>query len=224
SATQMQMATISRWTLAYFGAALTALVLALGFMASGLGYPQAALAAPDTLIVVHLIAVGWLSLLMLGALMQFLPVLVGRELAWSGVAPFGLVAIVVGLSLLLAGFAGIAGWWDVGAELLPLGGLVVVGGFVVAVMPLFATLLRAKSLPLSAGFVAVALMSALVTVLLGDTLAAALAGVVGGEVAVAVVINGVGLHAGFGLGGWLTRTAMGVSYRLVSMLLVAPER
>ncbi|QYO77706.1 hypothetical protein [Devosia salina] len=219
----MQMATLSRWTLAYFGCALTALVVALALIGLGWAYPQNPLAAPSTLIVVHLLAIGWLSLLMLGALMQFLPVLVGRELALPGLAPVALGTILVGLFLMLCGFAALDGWLG-SAELLPLGGLVVIAGFGIAAVPLFATLLRAKSLPLPAGFVTVALMSLLVAAMLGDTLAAALAGLIGGDFAVALVTHGVTLHAGFGLGGWLTLAAMGVSYRLVSMFLISPER
>ncbi|MBJ3783155.1 hypothetical protein [Devosia sediminis] len=220
----MQMATISRWTLTYFGVALAALVVALALMAAGFGYPHVALFAPETLIVVHLVVVGWLSLLMLGALIQFLPVLVGRELALPRLAPVALGLIVAGLLLLLAGFGALADWPWVSADLAPLGGLVIIAGFAVAAVMLFATLLRASSLALPAGFVAVALMSALVATLLGDNLAAALSGLIGGDFAVALVTHGVALHAGFGLGGWLTLAAMGVSYRLVSMFLISPER
>ena len=50
----MQMASISRWTLSYFSCALVALVAALSLMALGFGYPSEALAAPQTLVVVHL--------------------------------------------------------------------------------------------------------------------------------------------------------------------------
>lgn len=220
----MQMATISRWTLAFFGCALVALLLALLLLTSGYGYPNAAVAAPETLIVVHLIMIGWLSLLMLGALLQFLPVLVGRELALPRLAPMMLAAIVSGLLLLLAGFSGLSGWSGASADLMPLGGSIILAGFVLGAISLFATLLRAKSLPLPAGFVAVALMSALVAVLMGDTLAAALAGLVGGDFSIALVTHGVSLHAGFGLGGWLTLAAMGVSYRLLAMFMIAPER
>lgn len=219
----MQMASISRWTLAYFGCALTALVLALGLMSSGFGYPAQGLAAPQTLIVVHLLAIGWLSLLMLGALFQFLPVLVGKPLSLIGLAPLALMLLLVGLALLLGGFAGLDGM-ALPLDLLPLGGLLLVCGFVIAALVLFWTLVRAGSLPLPAGFVAIALASLLLTALLGESLAGALAGFLGEDLAVALLGHGVGVHAGFGLGGWLTFAAMGVSYRLLSMFLIAPER
>jgi len=220
----MPMASISRWTLAYFAFALAALVAALGLIGLGFGYPQEALLAPRTLIVVHLLAIGWLSLLMLGALFQFLPVLVGRDLVWPGLAPLALVLILAGLATLLAGFAGLDGLASLPADLLAWGGLLLIGGFAIAATVLFATLLRARTVPLPAGFVAVALMSLMLTVVLGESLAGTLAGLIGGDFALALVTHGVPLHAGFGLGGWLSFAAMGVSYRLLSMFLIAPER
>ncbi len=220
----MQMAAISRWSLVFFGCALLALTSAFGLMAVGFGFPGDDLAAPRTLILIHLVAIGWLSLLMLGALFQFLPVLVGRDLAMARLAPVVLGLLVAGLILLLCGFATLDGWAGGSADLLPLGGLLLLAGFVLAAAILFSTLLRASMLPFSAGFVALALMSLLVTALLGETLASVLAGLIGGDFSVAMISHGLPLHASFGLGGWLTLAAMGVSYRLVSMFLISPER
>ena len=172
---RMPMASLSKWTLAFFGCALTSLVIALGLMSAGFGYPHAALMAPQTLILVHLLAIGWLTLLMLGALLQFLPVLVGGHLRAAGWAPLALASIIAGLALLLMGFAVMDGWDGMPPETLPLGGLLLLAGLSVAAVIMFATLLNAKNLPLPAGFVAIAVMSVLVTGLLGETLAGAIA-------------------------------------------------
>ena len=54
----MPGANLSRWTLTYFACALFCLVAAEGLMVMGFGYPGAAIEAPETLIVVHLVAIG----------------------------------------------------------------------------------------------------------------------------------------------------------------------
>ncbi|WP_155248816.1 MULTISPECIES: hypothetical protein [Bradyrhizobium] len=46
-----------------------------------LSFPAVDIAASDTLVLVHIIAIGWLSKCVCGALTQFVPVLVGKP--WS---------------------------------------------------------------------------------------------------------------------------------------------
>src|SRR5690606_38780681 len=97
-------ASLSRWTMSYFAAALLALLAAETLMASGYGFPFAELRSAETLFLVHLVALGWLSLLMSGALLQFVPVLVARPL-YSDTLPLpALLALVAGLIALLGGF------------------------------------------------------------------------------------------------------------------------
>jgi hypothetical protein len=60
-------------------------------------------------------------------------------------------------------------------------------------------------------------------VALGATFALVLAGAVDYPPLVALTASGVPLNAVAGLGGWLTFTAMGVSYRLLAMFMLAPE-
>ena len=73
-------ASISRWTMTYFAMSLAWLLVALALMVAGIGYPAADIAAPDTLVLVHTVCIGWLSLAMCGALFQFVPVLVAKPL------------------------------------------------------------------------------------------------------------------------------------------------
>ena len=109
-------------------------------MAWGLGYPADGLRAPGTLVVVHLAAVGWLSLLMGGALLQFVPVLVNRPLAWAGLALPALLVIVSGLASLLAGFFALGGFVDTEAPFLPVAGVALSLGLSMAAVPIGVTL------------------------------------------------------------------------------------
>ena len=59
--------------------------------------------------------------------------------------------------------------------------------------------------------------------MLGILFALTLGGVVSHPALMAIASQGVPVHAIVGLGGWLTFTAMGVSYRLLAMFMLAPE-
>ena len=211
---------ISRWTMAYFATALTWLLAALALMVAGIGYPARDLAAPDTLVLVHVVCIGWLSLAMCGALFQFVPVLVAKPLFSEKLALPALGLLTAGLVTLLAGFMALGGRLPSAPWLLPLGAVLLVAGFGLVVVDLGLTAWLRPAGP--ARFVLVGLGSLCATVAFGVVFAFALAGWAG-PIGDAVLAQGIPLHAIAGLGGWLTLTAMGVSYRLLSMFMLAPD-
>jgi hypothetical protein len=56
------------------------LLLAEILMVAGFGFPHDDVGGPDTLLIVHMVCVGWLSTVVCGALFQFVPVLAARPL------------------------------------------------------------------------------------------------------------------------------------------------
>ncbi|WP_331376364.1 hypothetical protein [Sinorhizobium chiapasense] len=216
-------ATLSRWTMSYFAAALAFLLIGETMMVLGYGYPAAAIEAPETLALVHTIALGWLSLLMAGALLQFVPVLVGRPLCCTHLALPALVLLVAGIGGLVLGFVGLSGSIDLPPIVLPVAAALTIAGFALIGAAFAVTLWRARPLPLTARFVVVGLGALVVTVLLGGNYAFVRGGLAEADAAIALTLEGVSLHAVLGLGGWLTFTTMGVSYRLLTMFMLSPD-
>jgi len=220
----MFAATLSRWTMSYFAAALIFLVLGEIMMVLGYGYPVSALEAPETLALVHIVVLGWLSLLMTGALLQFVPVLVGRPLPFPSVALPALLLLIGGIASLTLGFVSLSGTIYLPVTLLPLGAAFSIVGFSVHGFAFAATLWHARPLPLPARFVAVGLAALFATMLLGGVYACVLSGLIDAEGAIDLTIDGLSLHASLGLCGWLSFTTMGVSYRLLSMFMLSPDK
>src|SRR6185369_10252143 len=96
-------AALSRWTMSYFAVALLSLLAAETMMVAGLGFPAEVLRAPTTLVLVHLITIGWLSLTMCGALNQFIPVLTERPLNSDRLPLPALAFLTAGLIALILG-------------------------------------------------------------------------------------------------------------------------
>ena len=85
------------------------------------------------------------------------------------------------------------------------------------------TLWASRPLTLPARFVAVGLLSVGATAILGIAFALVLGGVSTNAHLLDVAALGLPIHVIAGLGGWLTFTAIGVSYRLLAMFMLAPE-
>ena len=216
-------ASLSRWTMSYFAAAIVALITALALMTAGYGYPNAPVDAPPTLVIVHLVAIGWLSLLMCGALFQFVPVLIARPLADERLPLPALACLGPGLVSLLCGFLWLDGRIETALPFFPIAATLLGCGFGLVIWGLARTLFTGRPLPLSARFVAIALAGLGLTVTLGIIFALVRGGAVATPHLVDLTLSGVPVHAIAGLGGWLTFAAMGVSYRLLAMFMLAPE-
>jgi hypothetical protein len=209
--------------MAYFATALVFLLAAEGLMAFGFGFPRAPLQAPETLILVHVAAIGWLSLLMCGALFQFLPVLVAQPLHDNHTPLAALALLVAGLIALVLGFLQLDGRIAPAAPCLPIGAALLGGGFALAIWNLACTLWAAPKRPLPSRFVAVGLFGLAAAAALGIVFAFGLGGATTSPALLRLTPAALPAHVIAGLGGWLTFAAMGVSYRLLAMFMLAPE-
>lgn len=216
-------AALSRWTMAFFAAALVCLLGAQVLMVAGYGYPAMTVEAPETLVLAHVVTIGWLSLLMIGALFQFVPVLVAKPLRSVHLVLPALLCLLVGLACLIAGFLQLSGVLETRHQPLTIAGILLPAGFAAVFIALAMTLWSARPLQLPARFVAVGLACLAATALLGVVFSLVRAGLV--QAPLFLDLHGVGipLHAAAGFGGWLTFTAIGVSYRLLPMFMLSPD-
>jgi len=219
----MFSSTISRWTMLHFAAATALFLVAQMAMAAGAAYPALPISAPTTLAVVHLLTIGWITILMLGALHQFVPVITAQTGVAGISALVSLLAILAGLAGMEAGFLSLAGQLPPSITLaLPLGGTLVLAGVIAGTIPLAQMLWRTRPLPFAARFIAVGLVFLFATIAAGIFMGLAFArpDLLSWPEAFS---RGLQLHLMAGLLGWFMLTAMGVSYRLLTMFTLAPE-
>jgi hypothetical protein len=221
---------MSRWSMSYFTAAVVSLLLAEMVWASGLANPLENIGGAWVLVGVHLTAIGFLTLLLMGALHQFIPVLTETELASQNLSGLTFFTVSLGLLGMVVGFLAIPAAVPGGVLpsvpwLLPSGGTLVVLGVITALINLGITFKRAWPWSLSAWLAATGLTYLLITVLVGLTFALSLAAPHLFSSQELDVMRGRGLasHVIGGVGGWLTLTAMGVSYKLLAMFTLSDE-
>jgi len=214
---------LSRWTLLIFTCALVNFLLAQVAIVAGFTWPSVSYSNGMTLVAVHLMTIGWLTLLMFGALFQFVPVITGRPLRHQWLSMATLIFVEAGLICMLAGFLVLDHDYPYLIDCLPLGGALVLMGSLFAIVNVMTPLLRTQPHPLPGRFVLVGLAFLLMTILLGLLLALSLSIPVFTPYVLPLLAGGPGYHMLAGLGGWFTLTAMGVSYKLLPMFMLAPE-
>lgn len=165
-----------------------------------------------TLVLTHLLALGYLAMVMLGAFTQMAPVAAGAPLPGVGAsARLSQVALFLGAPLLAWGMIGHAPGLSSGA------GLASLGLTATAIIGLRALLRAPKGATRQA-------MRAALTALLGAMLAGlGLAAWLAGVWAPADAIGLVDSHALLGLVGWIGLLVVGSAYQVVPMLQITPD-
>ena len=168
---------------------------------------------PQALSLAHLIALGFLSQVLCGALLQMLPVLAGAPVPRVRVVGRAAQALLVmGTALLCAGFYGSWGLALTAGAGGAATGLALLAGAVAL------ALTRGRGVRDSRLAMALGLGALCVTVVLGLVLVAA----VHNWIALSGLPGWVDLHLGWGLLGWAGLIIMGVGYQVVPMFHVTP--
>ncbi|ANK93865.1 MULTISPECIES: hypothetical protein [Rhizobium] len=214
---------LSRWTMSYFGAALFFLLLAESLLSAGIWAPSSAVAEPDALIIVHSMTIGWLGLLMIGALLQFTPVLTGLGLPTGRFDLPCLVGSMAGLGLLLCGFQLIDAGSAAAGPVMIAASAILLASLLSIAWVLLSGLWRGRAAHPASPLVMLGLTCLAVTVALGSLFAVTVSGPAATPSISEFVANAVPFHASFGLAGWMTFAAIGVSYKLLPMFLLSDE-
>jgi hypothetical protein len=168
--------------------------------------------APATLALTHLVTLGFLGMVMLGAMSQMLPVVVGAPLpAVRLVAWVSHLGLLLGTPLLALGLqGGDQTWLMAGSSLLGLGLLVFLGAVGLALM-------RAQASDTSRAM-RLAAFTLGVTLFLGLGLANWLIGLWTPD----APSEWFASHVLWGLGGWIGMLVMGSAWQVVPMLQLTP--
>lgn len=166
---------------------------------------------PHVLTLVHLVTLGWLTMIIMGASLQLTPVIVVSPLRATLFLRWQYPVFVCGVIGLLSGFW----WWQ--TWLLILGGTLIVLAVAHYVTILGATFARASTRPLSVAYLSASLVYLCLVVSLGLTLAWNF--VMG--FLTAPLERLLLLHVTLGVIGWLSCTLIGVSYTLGRLFTLA---
>jgi hypothetical protein len=169
---------------------------------------------PELLGITHLLTLGFMAMVMLGAMFQLVPVISGRLIP-GGTAVAGPVHgfLLVGCLLLVAGFSGQAYhlfYWAVPLLLL---------AFAVFLLAVGALLVRQVGGGDSIFCIRFAVMALLISVALGLLRASNYAGL-SATLELPDIAN---IHLAWGLGGWVLLLVMGASYQVIPMFHVTPS-
>jgi len=162
--------------------------------------------------ITHLLALGWITMIIFGALYQLLPVIMEVKLYSEVLAGFSFVLLVTGAALLSFAF-----WqFSFGAQMFVAGGLIVISAGLFVVNVLYTARASTKKI-IERSFIISSAFWLLFTVLAGLTLAVNL------SVPFLKVshIELLKLHAHAGIAGWFVQLIIGVSARLLPMFMVA---
>jgi hypothetical protein len=176
-------------------------------------YPEALASrwTPQALALTHALTLGFLAMVMLGAMLQMLPVVAGSPLP----AP-RLVARTSHIALALGTFALMAGFLFAAPKAFAAGGVLLLVGFAIFITAATLSLVRAVAGVTVSGM-RYALVSLAFTIALGTALALLRAGWWN------AAIEGVSAaHVGFGLLGWVLLLVVGVAYQVVPMFQITP--
>ncbi|MCC6542586.1 MAG: cytochrome c oxidase subunit I [Flavobacteriales bacterium] len=167
---------------------------------------------PRILAVTHLMALGWATMIILGASHQLVPVLIENDLYSNRLAHASFALAALGIPLLVYGFFVFDLGWPA-----QLGGSLVVAGMLAFAANIAISISKSKRENVHAVFVFTATVWLLLTVLFGLALLFNFTT----SVLARDSVHYLALHAHLGMVGWFLLLVLGVGSRLIPMFLIS---
>lgn len=195
----------------YFYAAIAFLVATLLLLFSTVSFTQHYF-QPSILAITHTMALGWGTMIILGASHQLVPVLIEGRLYSNTLAYASFVLAALGIPLLVYGFYTFnMGWpsqW---------GGILINAAVLAYLVNLALSMVKSKKENVHAAFIFTAALWLLLTTLMGLALVC--------NFTETIIANSslyfLPLHAHLGMAGWFLLLIIGVGSRLVPMFLIS---
>jgi hypothetical protein len=168
---------------------------------------------PRPLAVTHTFTLGWVSLMMIGVLYQYVPALTKRPLGLPALAPFQVGLFVAGVVGLVSHF------WLGATDATAWSAAMIAVSVLLFAAEIGPSLLRAERWDATVLGIGVALLCFVATALLGFLFALDKAW----SFLPGSVLTNIAGHAHLGLLGWITLTICAVSYRMVAAFLLPTE-
>ena len=167
---------------------------------------------PHTLAITHSMALGWGTMIILGASHQLVPVLIEGRLYSNNLAYASFFLAAIGIPFLVGGFYFFNMGWPV-----QLGGILVNAAIIAFMVNLTLSMLKSKKENVHAVFVFTAVLWLLLTTLVGLLLAFNFTATILPKGS----LHYLSLHAHMGMIGWFLLLVIGVGSRLIPMFLIS---
>ncbi len=167
---------------------------------------------PKTLAITHTMALGWGTMIILGASHQLVPVLIEGRLYSNRLAYFSFVSAAVGIPLLVYGFYFFNMGWPA-----QWGAILINAAILTYLSNLVVSMVKSKKENVHAVFVFTAALWLLLTTLIGLALVCNFSDIILPNDS----LHYLPLHAHIGMIGWFLLLVIGVGSRLIPMFLIS---
>lgn len=208
----LQKTTDHRVVVPFYTYASLSLVVGTVLLMLNSNLPESHYFNPPTLAITHIMALGWGSMMILGASYQLLPVLIEGELDSNGLTYASLIAMGIGIPILSYAF-----------YIFELGNLAIIGAILVNLGVIFyvanvlSSSFKSKRRNVHAWFIITASIWLFSATFLGLILLLNFSSFILPENSV----NYLSLHAHLGIIGWFLLLVIGVGSRLIPMFLIS---